>query len=440
MSDTFDISRALFDTISAADPAVGEILGLERDRQGSSICLIPSENYASRPVLYAMASAFANKYAEGYPYTWKEGDRQDKTGRYYQGQSAANPLETLAIERALELFTPNPAEYHANVQPHSGSPANLAVLNAFLEPGDNFLGLALQHGGHLTHGHQVSVTGKYYRAVQYHLGADEQLDYAEIERLAATHHPKLIFCGATAYPRTIHFDRLGDIAKRHGALLVADISHICGLCITGLHPHPFPHADIVTTTTHKMLRGPRGGLIVCKKAYGERIDKSVFPGLQGGPHLNTIAAMAVAFHLAGSADYRVYAEQILRNAKALATALTDRGFRLVGGGTDNHLLLVDVVNCRADLAVKSGSWLATRLERAGLVVNKNAIPGDTRPAVPSGIRLGTPAVTAIGFQEPHMLQIAAWIEQVCRNPDDLETLARIRGEVGELMATFSPPW
>jgi glycine hydroxymethyltransferase len=421
------------------DPAVANLITGESIRQKTTLALIPSENYSSKAVRLALASSFTNKYSEGYPYFWENGERSvNKNGRYYRGQSNTNALERLAIERALQLFTPDPQEYHANVQPLSGSPANLAVLHAFLKPGDTFLGLSLDYGGHLTHGHHVNITGTSYRAVSYRLNADYELDYTEIRELARRYSPKLIICGATAYPLQINFQQLGEIAREAGALLVADIAHICGLCVTGHHPHPFPHADIVTTTTHKMLRGPRAGLILCKKELGPAIDQAVFPGLQGGPHMNTIAAMAIAFQEAMSGAYKDYAGQIVSNAKALADHLQAEGFRLMGGGTENHLLLLDVIHSENGLTAKDGHWLSLRLERAGIVVNKNSIPGDTRPWYPSGIRLGTPAVTTLGMKEAEMRQIGEWLVRATRGANNDAGLEQIRLEIATWMESYSP--
>jgi len=426
------------DYLKQQDAEVGQLIASERARQRKTLALIPSENYSSKAVQLALATSYTNKYAEGYPYLWSQGKREEeKNGRYYRGQEHTNELERLTIQRALQLFTPNPDEYHANVQPLSGSPANLAVLHAFLQPGDTFLGLSLDYGGHLTHGHDVNVTGQYYRAVQYGLNERYELDYEEIRTLARKHSPKLIICGATAYPLKIDFRRLGEIAKEAGALLVADIAHICGLCVTGFHDHPFPHADVITTTTHKILRGPRAGLIICKKQFGTAIDRAVFPGLQGGPHMNTIAAMAIAFKEAMSDDYKQYAGQVVANAKALANILQNEGFKLIGGGTENHLILMDVVNSDNGLGVKDGHWLSIRWEKAGIVANKNAIPGDTRPWYPSGIRLGTPAITTLGMKEQDMVSVGEWIIRATRSVENESELLRIRGEIEEFMQCFS---
>lgn len=429
------MSTAFHEDLKNVDQEVAELLVAEKERQMKTICLIPSENYCSKPVSHVLNSYFMNKYSEGYPHLWKEGERKHANGRYYQGQEFSNRIEALAIQRALELFTPNPDDYHANVQPLSGSPANLAVLNAFLNPGDPFMGLALDFGGHLTHGHKVSVTGRYYRSIQYGLDENGVIDYEQMERLAAEYRPKLIFCGATAYPLEIDFERISSISKRVGAIMVADISHICGLCIKGLHQHPFPHADVVTSTTHKILRGPRAGVIIAKKQYGEQIDKSVFPGLQGGPHMNTIAAMAVAFKEALSEEYHDYVTQVAKNAKRLADNLKNSGFKLVGDGTENHLILIDLKNSR--YPIENGSVFAKQLELAGIVVNKNSIPGDKKPWIPSGIRLGTPAVTTIGMKEQDMDKIADWIVEAAKNLDNVARLSEIRTEVEAFMKTFS---
>jgi glycine hydroxymethyltransferase len=428
--------QQILEIISTNDPEIGELILAENTRQARYLPLIASENFSSLEVLLTLSCSLSNKYAEGYPHKWKEGKKELKNGRYYRGQSQANKLERLAIDRALQLFTDHPDAYHANVQPLSGSPANLAVLNAFLEPGDTLMGLSLAYGGHLTHGHKVNVTGRYYRAVQYELGENDRLDYEAIEKMAMENKPKLIICGYTAYPFKIDFERLGKIAKKANSILLADISHICGLCTSGLHPHPFPHADVMMTTTHKILRGPRAAVIITKKEYGERIDKSVFPGLQGGPHLNTIAAMAVAFKKAMTAEYHQYAAQVVKNAVALAEGLAAEGFRLVGNGTENHLMLVDVVKSAEDVRVKNGSVFAQKLEKAGIVCNMNTVPGDLRPLIPSGIRLGTPAVTSLDMKEAEMKQIAFFIAETARHLEDEVKLAEIKKSVAELMTHF----
>jgi glycine hydroxymethyltransferase len=430
----------LRDTVEVVDPQVAALMDKEEIRQASNIRLIPSENYASTAVIAATASAFGNKYSEGYPHKWKQGQLVVENGRYYNGQQYSNSLENLAIERCLQLFAPRQeSAYHANVQPLSGASANLAVLNAFLETGDTFLGLSLDYGGHLTHGHKVSVTSKFFRAVQYQLDSNDILDYDAIRNLAVEHMPKLIICGATAYPRTIDFAAFGEISREVGAILVADISHISGLVSTGNHPHPFPHADVITSTTHKVLRGPRGGLIICKKEYGQTIDRSVFPGLQGGPHMNTIAGIAVALKEALDPDYQQYAQQVVKNARHLAIYLLEHGFHLVSGGTDNHMVLIDVTKARNTLRAPNGAAIANAAERAGLIINKNTVPGDAKPWNPSGIRLGTPAVTTLGMQEPEMELVAAWLARVAENLNDDVVIAEIRSEVAALMQKFPAP-
>ena len=423
--------------VSATDPVVAEILEAERNRQSGTICLIPSENYVSSAVAAALSSPFTNKYSEGYPYVWKDGEREDKNGRYYQGQEFANHLEKLAIDRALTLFTDNPSQYHANVQPLSGAPANLAVLNALLKPGDTFMGLSLDDGGHLTHGHKVSLTSKIYTAVQYHLNEKGELDYDGIAKLAEKTRPKLIVCGATAYPLQIDFKKFGQIAQSVGALLMADIAHIAGLCVAGVHPHPFPYADVVTSTTHKILRGPRAGIILCKKELGQKIDMAVFPGLQGGPHMNVVGAMAVAFTEALQPAYKEYAAQVVKNAKALATSLQQYGFTLVGGGTENHLILIDVVHSAPEVSAPTGNEYATCLEKAGIVANKNAIPGDAKPWIPSGVRLGTPAITSLGMKEAEMATIATFMAEAAKAKGNEKILRRLKQEVKAFVAPFS---
>ena len=422
--------------VAATDPVIAEIIEAERNRQSETLCLIPSENYVSSAVAAALSSPFTNKYSEGYPYVWKDGEEEDKNGRYYQGQEFANRLEKLAIERALDLFTDDPSKYHANVQPLSGAPANLAVLNALLKPGDTFMGLSLDDGGHLTHGHKVSLTSKIYTAVQYHLNEKGELDYDGIAKLAEKTRPKLIVCGATAYPLQIDFKKFGEIATSVGALLMADIAHIAGLCVAGVHPHPFPYADVVTSTTHKILRGPRAGIILCKKELGQKIDTAVFPGLQGGPHMNVVGAMAVAFKEALKPAYRGYAAQVVKNARVLATSLQEYGFVLVGGGTENHLILIDIVHSAPDVASPTGNEYATHLEQVGIVANKNAIPGDAKPWIPSGVRLGTPAITSLGMKEPEMKQVAIFMAQAAQAKGDEEILRRLKQEVKEFVAPF----
>ena len=428
----------ILDLVAEEDSEVAALMAAENIRQSENLPLIPSENIVSTAVAAALSSCFTNKYAEGYPHLWKNGEKVIANGRYYQGQANTNALEKLVIERALKLFCDNnnPEDYHANVQALSGAPANLAVLSAFLNPGDTFMGLALDNGGHLTHGHKVNITGKIYHAVKYGLTDEGLLDYDAIEEMAKKEHPKLIVCGATAYPLTIDFERFGKIAKSVGALLLADISHIAGLCVAGVHPSPFPHADIVTTTTHKTLRGPRAGLIICKKALGQQIDKALFPGLQGGPHMNTIAALAVALKEALDPSFKTYARQIVANAMALAEDLKQAGFKLIGNGTQNHLILMDVRHSSPEVCVPDASQLAEQLERAHIVANKNAVPGDLKPWIPSGIRLGTPAVTTLGMKEAEMHQIAAFITRATKHWQDDAELDKIGAEVKAFMAPF----
>lgn len=373
-------------------PEVADLIKAEDRRQASSLSLIPSENHVSSAVLEAAGSVLTNKYSEGYPGR-----------RYYEGQAWIDPLETLARERACALFS----SAHANVQPYSGSPANLAVYAAFLEPGDTVLGMALDAGGHLSHGHSVSVTGKWFRAVHYGVSPDSgRIDLDQVRELALQERPKLIWCGGTAIPRVVDFQGFADIAGEVESVLVAGIAHVAGLIAAGVNPSPFPYADVVTTTTHKTLRGPRGAMILSAARHGELIDRAVFPGLQGGPHDQTTAALAVALHEAAQPAFREYGRQVLDNAAVLASELLARGFDLVSGGTDTHLLLVDLRS--KDI---SGGPAAVALDRAGLVCNRNAIPGDPRkPLDPSGIRLGTPAITTRGLSIEHMPLIATWID------------------------------
>ena len=376
------------------DPDVAALIAAENSRQHEKIRLIPSENYASRAVLEATGSVFANKYSEGYAGK-----------RYYEGQQQIDRLEELCVARAKALF----GAEHVNVQPYSGSPANQAVYLALVQPGDTIMGQALAHGGHLTHGASVSVSGLQYNSVQY--GVDRQsglIDYEQVEALAAEHKPKLIFCGTTAYPRVVDFARFAKIGGRHGAVVVADIAHISGLVAAGVHPSPIPHVDIVTSTTHKSLRGPRGGMILCRKQYADVLDKAVFPGLQGGPHNHTTAALAVALKEADSDAFRTYAQQVVDNARTLAKALLDRGLEVVSGGTDNHLILVD-----ASASGLTGRQMSKALDAAGIVCNYNTVPFDPRPpANPSGIRIGTPAITSRGFGADEMEQLANWMDRV----------------------------
>ena len=409
--------------LADADPEVAGLITDEIERQASTICLIPSENYVSRAVLEAMGSVFTNKYSEGYAGR-----------RYYEGQQVVDRLEPLAIERAKRLFRVE----HANVQPYSGSPANLAIYLAFCEPGDTVMGMALPMGGHLTHGWGVSVTGKWFRPVQYDVRRDTgRVDLDEVRELARAERPKLIFCGGTAIPRTIDFAGFAEIAREVDAILVADIAHMAGLIAGGAHPSPTGHAEVLSTTTHKTLRGPRGAMLMTTSEHARAIDRAVFPGLQGGPHNHTTAAIAVALGEALQPDFFEYAQQVVDNAKALAAALLERGFELVSGGTDNHLLLVDLTSKGV-----TGKVAAEALDRARITVNYNTVPYDPRkPFDPSGVRLGTPAVTTRGMTEPEMAAIARWIDEGVNAAarQDEATIERIAGEVAELARSFPIP-
>lgn len=432
------IEKEILDTINPVDPEVADLINKEEKRQKTFIRMIASENYASRPVLAALASHFSDKYAEGFPHRWsKEGEKIEQNGRYYQGQEITNKLENLTIKRALALFNLDSNNYHVNVQPLSGAPANLAVLGGLLNPGDTFMGMQLAFGGHLTHGHPVNFTGKFFNAVQYGLGKDERLDYEAIEKQAKEVQPKLIICGASAYAQAIDFERFAYIAKSVGAISMADIAHISGLCSSGMHASPFPHMDIVTTTTHKVLRGPRGGMIYCRKEFGPKIDKAIIPGLQGGPHLNNMAALAIALKEANSSEYKEYANQVVKNAKVLADKLISKGFRLVTGGTANHLMLIDL-STSAEKVNKDASIVAEKLEEAGIVCNKNSVPIDAKPWKPSGIRIGTPATTTIGMKEMEMEQIAEFIYEVVTNLDNPEKIKEIRQKTIAMMQRFFP--
>ncbi len=409
------------DDLKRTDPDIYRLIKYEERYQIESVRLIPSENYVSQAVLDATGSVLTNKYSEGYAHK-----------RYYQGQRYIDEIETLAIDRAKALF----GAEHVNVQPYSGSPANLAIYFALLQPGDTLMGLALPHGGHLTHGWNVSITGSFWRPVHYTVDRETQrLDYDAIRDLARKERPKIIVTGATAYPRAFDFKIFADIAKEVGAYLLADISHISGLIVAGAHPDPVPHADVVMTTTHKTLRGPRGAMIMCRQELAEKIDKAVFPGLQGGPHNHTTAAIAVALKEAATPEFKQYGHQIVRNAKALAAELTERGFNLVSGGTDNHLLLIDLTNKKI-----IGKKAAQALDRAGIICNSNTVPFDPRkPFSPSGIRLGTPAVTSRGMGEAEMKQIGVWIDQVVAHANDEAAIARVNAEVIEYCRRFPAP-
>lgn len=386
-----------YETIKQQDPQVYESMMRELRRQQDHIELIASENFVSRAVLEAMGSHLTNKYAEGYP-----------GARYYGGCEYVDEIETLAIERAKALF----GAEHANVQPHSGSQANIAVYLALLQPGDTILGMDLAHGGHLTHGSKASISGKYFNATFYGVDREtETIDYEGLLQKAEEVKPKLIIAGASAYPRFIDFAKMREIANQVGAYLMVDMAHVAGLVAAGVHPSPVPYADVVTTTTHKTLRGPRGGLILCKEQYAQQIDKAIFPGTQGGPLEHIIAAKAVAFGEAMTEDFKNYQKQIVKNAKVLCEALQKEGFRIVSGGTDNHLMLIDL----RPFGV-TGKEMEHRLDEVHITVNKNAIPNDPeKPFVTSGIRVGTPAVTTRGFGETEMLMIAKWIKSVATN-------------------------
>jgi glycine hydroxymethyltransferase len=410
-------------TVSAVDTEVGRLIAAENRRQAAKIGLIPSENYVSEAVRAATGSVLTNKYSEGYPGR-----------RYYEGNQVVDDLERLAIERARSLFGAG----HANVQPYSGSPANLAVYFAFTRPGDTVMGMALPMGGHLTHGAAPTLSGRWLTPVHYGVRRDTgRVDLDEVRDLALRHRPKVLFCGGTAVPRTIDFPGFAAVAREAGALLVADIAHIAGLIAGGVHPSPVGHAPVITTTTHKTLRGPRGAMILCDAEHADVVDRAVFPGLQGGPHDHTTAAIAVALHEAATPAFRRYARAVVDNARVLADALAERGFDLVSGGTDNHLILVDLTSRGV-----TGKRAARALDRAGLVTNYNTVPFDPRkPFDPSGIRLGTPAVTSRGMGAEHMRRIAAWIGQAVEaaRSGDEALLERILGEVTELTAAFPAP-
>ncbi len=403
------------------DPQVSGLIQKEAERQSSCLRMIPSENYASSAVMAATGSILTNKYSEGYPHQ-----------RYYQGQVFIDQIEDLAIQRAKELF----GAEHVNVQPYSGSPANMAVYLATLKPGGRVMGMDLAAGGHLTHGAKVSFSGKFYEVRQYGLSRETGLiDFDQVRDLAKEFQPELIFAGCSSYPRTVDFSIFGEIAREIGAVLCADISHISGLCITGCHPHPFPHADVVTSTTHKLLRGPRGGMALCRKELAAKIDKAVFPGLQGGPHNHVTAAIAVALREAATPAFTEYCQQVVKNAVSVGQELMAQGFSLVTGGTDNHLVLID-----ASAMNLTGKVLAEAMDQAGIVANANKVPFDPRPADdPSGVRLGTPALTTRGMKEAEMNAVARFIVQVAKNPQDQANLAKVRSQVTELCAAFPAP-
>ena len=409
--------------LTATDPELAALVEAEAQRQHDKLRLIPSENYVSTAVLEACSTVLNNKYSEGYARK-----------RYYEGQQYIDPIEELAVTRAKALFGVD----HANVQPYSGSPANLAVYLAFMNPGDAFLSLELAHGGHLTHGSPVSATGKWFRPVHYRVDRETgRIDMDHVRDLARAERPKMIICGGTAIPRTIDFPAFAEIAREVGALLVADIAHIAGLVVGGAHPSPVGHADVISTTTHKTLRGPRGAMLMTTAEHATAIDKAVFPGLQGGPHNHTTAGIAVALHEAAQPSFTEYAHQIVANAKALAAALLERGYDLVSGGTDNHLILIDLTNKGIE-----GKPAAKALDRAGIELNFNTVPYDPRkPWNPSGIRLGTPAITTRGLKEEHMPAVAAWIDAAvtAQIKGDEAALDRIAAEVAEFLAAFPMP-
>jgi len=421
--------------IKAYDAELYAAMHDELRRQEENLELIASENYVSRNVLEAAGSVLTNKYAEGYPYKWgkKSGEINYKLyGRYYGGCEHVDVVERLAIERAIEIF----GAEHANVQAHSGSQANMAAYFTLVKPGDTVLSLELAHGGHLTHGHPLSFSGQLYKIVHY--GVDpknDQINYDTIRNLALEHKPAMILTGASAYPRIFDFEKFKAICDEVGAKFMVDMAHIAGLVATGLHPSPVPYADIVTSTTHKTLRGPRSGLVLCKKQYAEAVDKNVFPGIQGGPLMHIIAAKAVAFKEALSPEFKAYQQQVVKNAATLADALQKEGFKLVSGGTDNHLMLVNLGT--EEEGGPSGKKMEEALDKAGITVNKNTIPFDTRsPFVASGIRIGTPAITTRGMKAEQMPLIAKFIKTVFNNPENQEVLDSVKAEVRKLTAQF----
>jgi glycine hydroxymethyltransferase len=405
-------------SLKEVDPDIYELIFQEKKRETSKILMIASENYASKAVMEAQGSLFTNKYAEGYPGR-----------RYYGGCEHADEVERLTQERAKKLFNVE----HVNVQPHSGTQANMAVYFAMLQPGDTIMGMSLPHGGHLSHGSPVNFTGKLYKTVFYGVNKETgYIDMEEVRRLANEHKPKIIITGASAYPRIIDFKAFAEIAKEVGAYLMADIAHIAGLIVTGLHPSPVPYSDFITTTTHKTLRGPRGGIVMCKADYAKAIDKAVFPGIQGGPLVHVIAAKAVAFQEALSEDFKEYQQKVIKNAKTLAEALKKKGFKLVSDGTDNHLMLVDLTNFNI-----TGKEAEEALDKAGITVNKNTIPFDTKPPkVTSGIRIGTPSVTTRGMGEQEMEEIAEIIERVIKNISNESVIKDMKKKVQLLCKRF----
>lgn len=411
----------MFDALRKSDPEIATLIDSECERQTNSLRLIASENYASKAVQEAVGSPLANKYSEGYAGK-----------RYYEGQEHIDKIEKLAIDRVKDVF----GAEHVNVQPYSGSPANLAVYFALAELGDTVMGLGLPHGGHLTHGWHVNFSGRFYNAVQYPVNRESELiDYDELRRLAKEHKPKLLFAGITAYPRVVDWEIFRDIADEVGAYLIADVAHISGLIAAGVHPSPVPYADVTTSTTHKTFRGPRGGMILCKEELASKIDRAVFPGLQGGPHNNTTAGIAVAAKEAKTQEFKDYAQRVVDNAKALGESLVSRGFRLVTGGTDNHMLVVDVTGKNV-----TGKQVAQALDRAGIVCNFNSIPYDPRkPFDPSGIRIGTAALASRDIGPDRMEELGGWIDRVVSDIDNEKSIETVRSEVSEFAQSFPAP-
>jgi glycine hydroxymethyltransferase len=412
----------LFDpSLAERDPEIARLIKAEEVRETVKLRLIPSENYASRAVLEATGSILTNKYSEGYAGK-----------RYYEGQQIIDQVEELAVSRLKALF----GAEHVNVQPYSGSPANLAAYLAFCNAGDTIMGLGLPSGGHLTHGSHVSITGRYFKAIGYNVSqGDQRIDFAEVRALAKEHKPKLLWCGTTAYPRQLDFAKFREIADEVGAKLCADIAHISGLVAGGVHPSPVGIADVITSTTHKTLRGPRGGIVMCKAEHAKDIDRAVFPGLQGGPHNHTTAGIAVAAKEASTPEFKQYAQNVVSNAKVLAEGLLSKGFSLVTGGTDNHLILLDLRSKNV-----TGKVAAKALDRAGIVGNYNSIPFDPRkPFDPSGFRIGTPSITSRGMGKDEMLRLAGWMDQVVANVADEKLLDKIAAEVEEMCRSFPAP-
>jgi glycine hydroxymethyltransferase len=418
MSPETSDSRRMSRSLERTDPEAAQAIAEETRRQASGLELIPSENFVSEAVLEAMGSVFTNKYAEGYPGK-----------RYYGGCEFADRVEQLAIDRAKELF----GAEHANVQPHSGTQANIAVYMSVLQPGDTVLGMNLAHGGHLTHGHPLNFSGITYKFVPYGVSKEtEAIDYDELDRLAKEHKPRMIVAGASAYSRIIDFERMARTAESVGAFFFVDMAHIAGLVAAGVHPSPLPYADFVSTTTHKTLRGPRGGLVLCREKFAKNLDRSAFPGIQGGPLMHIIAAKAVCLKEAMEPGFREYQRQVVANAKSLAAAMASNGFRIISGGTDNHLFLVDIYSRGL-----TGRMAQPALDLAGITVNKNSIPFDPLPPMKaSGIRMGTPAVTTRGMREPEMQKIAGWIAQVLQDTEDEGTARKVRAEIASFTENF----